>query len=334
MKLVKNMLLLVVVGLLVSCSPKDVDTGGKLKVYSSVYPVWDFTSKVGGDRIDNKMLVPMGAEAHDWEPSPTDIADLEKADVLVINGLGLEQWFESVSASLSNKDLLIIDASKDTTPMEGHSHSHDEHDHEHDEDEHEHEHDDHEEEHDEHEHDEHDDHDHGIYDPHIWSSPVEAKKQMKIIMEELSKADPDNAAYYKENYDKYALEFDKLDEEYRTAVSEFSSTDMVVSHEAYGYLAHEYGLNQVGIEGLVPESEPTPQRMAEIIDLVKEKNVKAIFFEEAGGSKVADSIESSTGAKAIYLSTLESLNQKESESGADYFSVMRSNLEALKEGLR
>lgn len=333
MKVFKLLFLVLVMGLLSACSTNTVDKTpkeNKLTVYSSIYPVWDFTSKVGGDKIDNKLLVPMGTEAHDWEPSPTDIAALEKADVLVINGLGMEFWADSVLGSLSNKNLTLIDTSKEANLIEGHHHDHG-HDHDH-EDEHEHEHED--------EHDHKHDHDHEhdeiklSYDPHIWSSPVQAKKQMKIIMEELSKKDPANADYYKSNFEKYSTEFDKLDSEYRESLESLPTKKIVVSHEAYGYMAHEYGLTQMGIEGLIPESEPTPQRMAEIIDYVKENNVSTIFFEQSSGSKVAETIEKATGAKTKVLSTLESLTKEQVDNGDDYFSVMRQNLEALKEALK
>lgn len=332
MKVFKLLFLVLAMGLLSACSTNTVDKSpleNKLTVYSSIYPVWDFTSKVGGDKIDNKLLVPMGTEAHDWEPSPTDIAALEKADVLVINGLGMEFWANSVLGSLSNKNLTLIDTSKEANLIEGHHHDHG-HNHDH-EDEHEHEHD-HEDQH-KHEHD-HDDETKLSYDPHIWSSPVQAKKQMKIIMEELSKKDPENAEYYKSNFEKYSTEFDKLDSEYRESLESLPNKKIVVSHEAYGYMTHEYGLTQMGIEGLIPESEPTPQRMAEIIDYVKENNVNTIFFEQSSGSKVAETIEKATGAKTKVLSTLESLTKEQVDNGDDYFSVMRQNLEALKEALK
>ncbi|WP_425539157.1 metal ABC transporter substrate-binding protein [Microaceticoccus formicicus] len=332
MKVFKLLFLVLAMGLLSACSTNTVDKSpleNKLTVYSSIYPVWDFTSKVGGDKIDNKLLVPMGTEAHDWEPSPTDIAALEKADVLVINGLGMEFWANSVLGSLSNKNLTLIDTSKEANLIEGHHHDHG-HNHDH-EDEHEHEHD-HEDQH-KHEHD-HDDETKLSYDPHIWSSPVQAKKQMKIIMEELSKKDPENAEYYKSNFEKYSTEFDKLDSEYRESLESLPNKKIVVSHEAYGYMTHEYGLTQMGIEGLIPESEPTPQRMAEIIDYVKENNVNTIFFEQSSGSKVAETIEKATGAKTKVLSTLESLTKEQIDNGDDYFSVMRQNLEALKEALK
>lgn len=349
MKGFKLFIFVLVLSLLSACSPSKTDesgTGNKLKVYSSIYPVWDFTSKICGDKIDNKLLVPMGSEAHDWEPSPTDIAALEKADVLVINGLGMEFWTDSVLKSLSNKNLALIDTSKEANLIEGHHHHGDEHDHDehdHDHDKHDHDEHDHDHDHDKHNHDEHD-HDHDkhshdgevnlSYDPHIWSSPVQAKKQLKIIMEELSKKDPENADYYKSNFEKYSAEFDKLDNEYRDALGSLPNKKIVVSHEAYGYLTHEYGLTQMGIEGLIPESEPTPQKMAEIIDYVKENKVNTIFFEQSSGSKVAETIEKATGAKIRVLSTLESLTKEQVENGDDYFSIMRQNLEALKEALK
>ena len=131
----------------------------------------------------------------------------------------------------------------------------------------------------------------------------------------------------------YAAKFDKLDQEYKDTLSNLQNKNIVVSHEAFGYLCDAYGLTQMGIEGLSPDSEPDPARMAEIIDFVKTNKVKVIFFEELVSPKVAETIAAETGAQTQVLNPLEGLSDEDIKGGADYFSVMEDNLSQLKAAL-
>ena len=173
----------------------------------------------------------------------------------------------------------------------------------------------------------------GQYDPHVWLSPLNAKKEMENIKDAFVKADPNNQSYYEANYTEYAAKFDQLDQEYRDTISGLTNKNIVVAHEAFGYLCDAYGLKQVGIEGLSPDSEPDPAKMAEVIDFVRENHVKVIFFEELVSPKVAETIAYETGASAEMLNPLEGLGDEELAAGEDYFSVMESNLEKLKAAL-
>ena len=294
-------------------------TGEKLKVMASFYPMYDFAVKIGGDKAEVTDMVPAGTEPHDWEPAATDIKNLEEADLFIYSGAGMEHWVDDVLASLENQKLVSAEASMGLTLLPGHRE---------------------EEEHEgaaeegvEEEAAAEEVHDHGQYDPHVWLNPVNAKKEMENIKNAFIEADPDNQAYYEANYDAYAEKFDVLDQEYKDTLSALPNKNIVVSHEAFGYLCDAYGLNQMGIEGLSPDSEPDPARMAEIIDFVKENKVKVIFFEELVSPKVAETIASETGASAQMLNPLEGLGDEELENGADYFSVMESNLQQLKAAL-
>ena len=291
---------------------KDGDQDGKLSVYASFYPMYDFASKIGGDHANVVNMVPAGTEPHDWEPTAADISGLEEADVFVYNGAGMEHWAEDVLESLQNKDLLAVEASKGVSLMEGHHHE--------DEEEHEEEGEDHEEE--------------GGFDPHVWLSPLNARKEMENIKNAFVKADPDNKDDYEANYSKYAGEIDKLDKEFKDTLSALPKKDIIVAHEAFGYLCAAYGLNQIGIEGLSPDSEPDPARMAEIIEFAKEHDVKVIFFEELVSPKVSETIADATGAETAVLNPIEGLSDEQLAAGDDYFSVMRRNLEALKAALQ
>lgn len=287
---------------------KNESGDGKLKVLASFYPMYDFAQKVGGDKVEVTNMVPAGTEPHDWEPAATDIRQLEDADVFVYNGAGMEHWAEDILASLDNQDLTIVEASKGLEFIEGEAHEEDEEEHE-----------------------EEDDHDTG-YDPHVWLNPLNAKAEMENIKNALVEADPENEAYYTENYEKYSVKFDQLDEKYREELADMKGKDIIVAHEAFGYLCNAYGLNQVGIEGLSPDSEPDPARMKEIIEFAKENQIKTIYFEELVSPKVAETIAEEIGAKTSVLNPLEGLNDEQLEAGEDYFSIMEENLTALKEG--
>lgn len=173
----------------------------------------------------------------------------------------------------------------------------------------------------------HDAHEHGVYDPHVWLDPMNAKQEMQNICEAFSEADPEHRADYQANYEKWAEQLDELDKIYQTMLENLSERNIVVAHEAYGYLCRRYNLTQVSIEGMSPDSEPDPGRMADIIDFVRANNVRAIFFEELSGSRTAETVAAETGVKLLTLSPLEGLSDRQEETGGDYFSVMEENLQ-------
>ena len=157
---------------------------------------------------------------------------------------------------------------------------------------------------------------------------------MENIKNGFVKADPGNKSYYEANYAKYAGETDQLDRELKDTFSALPKKDIVVAHQAFGYLCEAYGLHQIGVEGLVPDSEPDPARMAEIIELARKYGVKVIFFEELVSPKVSETIADAVGAKIAVLNPIEGLSEKQLASGDDYFSVMRQNARALKKALQ
>ena len=289
-----------------SAASNSKESDGKLSVMASFYPVYDFAGKIGGDKVNVTSMVPSGTEPHDWEPAASDIVSLEEADVFVYSGAGMEHWVSDVLASLENKTLISVEASKGITLLKGHAHEEKEQGEETEESE---------------------------FDPHVWLSPLNAKIEMENIKNAFVQADPDNKDYYEDNYTRWSDSCDELDQELKDTFSGLPKKDIVVSHEAFGYLCDAYGLNQVGIEGISPDSEPDPARMAEIQDFVTENNVRIIFSEELVSPKVAESIASATGAEVQTLNPLEGLSDEQSAAGDDYFSVMRQNMTALKAAL-
>ncbi|MGC5772354.1 metal ABC transporter substrate-binding protein [Paenibacillus pabuli] len=310
----------------------------KLNVEVSFYPMYEFTKNVAGDLANVHTLVPAGTEPHDWEPTPQDMASIEKADVLVYNGAGMESWIDQVTDSLSNTKLIQVEASHGIDLLEGSEE--DEHDHEHADTTDTHDHAD-EATTEEHDHD-HDaeageghthDHDHGGLDPHVWLSPALAIKEVRNIEAGLAQAAPEHAEQFKQNADAYIAKLEALDQDFKAAVADSKRKDFITQHAAFGYLAQEYGLQQVPIAGLSPEQEPSAAQMASVIDFAKEHQVKTIFFETLVSSKVSETIASEVGAKTAVLNPIEGLTEEEIAAGMDYIGVMRQNLEALKQAL-
>ena len=289
--------------------------GAKLSVMASFYPVYDFATKIGGDKVTVTDMVPAGTEPHDWEPAASDITSLEEADVFIYSGAGMEHWVTDVLAALENKDLVSVEASQGITLRAGHAHHDEEEEAGHTEEGEE-------------------EHEEGEFDPHVWLAPLNAKTELENIKDALVQADPDNKDTYEANYTTWSAECDKLDKEFKDTLSGLSKKDIVVSHEAFGYLCDAYGLNQMGIEGISPDSEPDPARMAEIQDFVTKNSVKVIFSEELVSPKVAQAIADATGAEVQVLNPLEGLSDEELAAGDDYFSVMRQNLQVLKAALQ
>lgn len=285
---------------------EDVRDTSKLQVYTSFYAVYDFVQKIGGDKIQVYNLVPTGTEPHNWEPTSGDMLNLEKADFLFYNGGGMESWVDKVKASIENKNIKYIELSKGVDFIkseDGHKHEGEEiHG------------------------------DDGI-DPHVWLDPKNAKKEAFAIKEALSAADTKNADYYSQKYDEFAKDADELDNAFKEVVSGAKDKTIVVAHQAYGYLCKAYGIEQLAIEGLSADSEPSPAKMAEISNVVKEKGIKYIFFEELLTPKAATVIAEETGAELLILNPFEGLTDEEIAKGEDYFSVMKKNLENIKKAL-
>lgn len=169
-------------------------------------------------------------------------------------------------------------------------------------------------------------------DPHVWLSPKIAKRQFDAMCAALASVDPANADGYAKNRERWDEEFDRLDEEY-SALRDMPRKTIVVTHEAFGYLCADYGLTQLAAVGYSPDAEPDPGSMARLVEAARENGVTTVFYEELSSSASAKAIAGEIGAKTVPLSPLEGLSNEQRENGDDYFSVMRKNLEALKEAL-
>jgi len=173
-----------------------------------------------------------------------------------------------------------------------------------------------------------------VADPHYWLSPSLAQKMTDNILDGFILADPSNKDYFQANADSLKVDLAELNAAYQNELSVCAERNMVTAHDAFGYLAKRYGLNQISISGLSPVEEPSSRRLTEIAKFTKDNDIKYIFFESLVSRKFSETIANEVGAKTLVLNPLEGLTQSELEQKKNYFTVMRNNLENLKIALQ
>ncbi|VTS13354.1 zinc ABC transporter substrate-binding protein AdcA [Streptococcus pseudoporcinus] len=286
----------------------------KVKVMTTFYPVYEFTKGIVGNDGDVSMLMKAGTEPHDFEPTTKDVKKIQDSDVIVYMDDNMETWIPKVKKSIKSDKVDYIEGTGSMILAAG---SGEEHHHEHEDS--------------KKDHDHHDEEGHSHkFDPHVWLSPYRSITVVENIRDSLSKKYPKKADVFKSNAAAYIEKLKKLDKEYSDALSSAKQKSFVTQHAAFGYMALDYGLNQIAINGVSPENEPSAKRLAELSKYVKKYDIKYIYFEENASSKVAKTLAKEAGVKSVVLSPLESLTKKEIKAGEDYFSVMRENLKALE----
>lgn len=170
-------------------------------------------------------------------------------------------------------------------------------------------------------------------DPHFWLDPVLAQQIIVTIRDGMSKADPENAGYYAENAKRYNQALAELDKRFESGLSTCTLDTAISSHGAFSYVAHRYGFQIASIAGIEPDNEPSPAKMAELTNLVKQKNIRYIFFESLVSPRLAETIASETGAETLVFDPIEGLSQADQDKGRDYISVQYDNLAHLKKAL-
>lgn len=286
--------------------PSAADDGAA-SVVTAFYPLEYAARQVGGDAVTVTSLTPPGVEPHDLELTAAQVAEIASAElVLYIKGFQ-PAVDEAIAQQAADR---AIDVTSGLTLLAGEAHSeeevaaHSEEEAAHSDEE-------------------------GASDPHVWLDPANMAAIGTLIGERIAELSPDAAATVEGNSAAFAQAMNDLDAQFAEGLAQCASRDLVVSHEAFGYLAAAYDLTQVGISGLSPEAEPSPARMREVADLVRANGVSTIYYETLVDPKVAQTIADETGAKTAVLDPLEGLVEG---STADYSSVMADNLATLIAG--
>ncbi len=270
----------------------------KIQVVASFYPLYFFSSQIGGDKANVTNIVPAGAEPHDYEPTAQDMAKMESSRLIILNGGGLEAWSDNIQKNIDAKNTTIITAGEGLTTQQVTE-----------------------------------DGETGT-DPHVWLDPPLAEKMVDKIAQGFEQVDPANKDYYQSNADALKAKLNNLDVAYKQSLSTCKEKNIITSHAAFGYISTTYGLNQVPIAGLSPDAEPSPQQLADIVKFAKDNNVKYIFFESLVSPKLSQTIATEVGAQTLVLNPIEGLSDEELAQGKNYLTVMQDNLTNLQTALQ
>lgn len=329
----------------------------RLKIVTSLFPYYDMARAVIGDvkGIDLKMTVTPGQDSHSFEPTPSDVIQMENADVLIYNGGSLETWIDTLLDSLNNKNQIqmkmmdYVDVLNEEI-VEGmdtrfEEHDHDEHSHKednhnkenHKEDSHSeenHKEDNHSEDssNDSEFHNEDSEGEHEETDEHIWTSPVNEIIMTEKICETLSKALPEEKENFQKNAESYISQLKELDNEFRTIVKNAKINEIIFADKfPLQYFAKEYGLKYyAAFPGCGSDMEPSAKTIGFLVDKIKEDNIKAVFYLELSSHIVAGAIETDTGAKPLQFNSCHNITQKQFDSGVTYVDLMKENVNNLK----
>ncbi|MBW6421481.1 metal ABC transporter substrate-binding protein [Rhizobium sp. XQZ8] len=296
--------LIVIGGLASTASAAD------LKVVASFSIIADLARNVGGDLVEVKTLVPVDGDAHTYEPRPADAASLSEANVVLVNGLGLE-GFMSRLIKTSGTKAPIVEVSKGVKPLKGEGEEHGESKEHADADQ--------------------DGHHHGAFDPHAWQAIPNGEIYVKNITDAFCKADKAGCTTFTANSQAYLAKLKALDKDVQAEIAAVpkNKRTIITSHDAFGYFEHEYGLKFLAPEGISTEAEASAADVAKLVDQVKEDKASAVFVENITNPKLIEQIARETGLKVggtLYSDAL---------SGADgpastYIDMFRHNVKTMK----
>jgi zinc transport system substrate-binding protein len=280
----------------------------RLRVSAAFFPLEEAARAVGGDLANVDGVTPVGQGPHDVQLDPTQVEDIEAADLVFYLGRGFQPQVEDAVANagddtgvdlLDSVELLPVDPQLDGTQgeVDGEVLA-------------------------------------GDVDPHVWLDPVRMIAIVEEMVTRYSATDPANADVYRANADAYLDGLDGLDAEYRTAMADCESRVIVTSHRAFGYLADSYDLRQIPIAGISPEEEPDPRTLEAIASEAEAEGVATIFLEETAPPDLAQTVASEIGADLSLLDPIEGVTQESLDAGTGYAQIMRENLARLVTGLR
>ena len=288
----------------------DIDGETKPIITTTLFPQYDFSKIIVGDKFDVIMLLPPGVEAHSFELTPKDMSTITNSDLFIYTGETMEPWVNNIMDTLVEENVNVLDLSKGIKlkNFEFESQEHPEEDEEHED---------------------------LQYDPHYWTDPMNAKVMVDEILKDVVSIDKANEQYYTKNAEELKESLDKLDEEIREVVNNSESKTIISGgHFAFGYFADRYGLEYTSpYEGFSPNAEPSAQAIANLVKIVEETGAKAIFYEELVDPKIAEIISEQTGIEMLELHAAHNVSKEQLESDVHYIDIMNKNLENIKKGL-
>ena len=300
------------------------ETDKKLNIVTTIFPEYDWTRAILGDRADDvnlTMLLDNGTDLHSFQPAVKDIMKVSSCDLLIYVGGESDQWIEDALESAQNKDMKTInlmevlgDSIKEEETVEGMQES--DHDHDHD----------------------HEDEEEKEYDEHVWTSMRDAEVICDAIAATLEEMDPENKEIYQSNAETYKEKLSALDEEYQETVDSAKQKTLIFADRfPFRYLVDDYGLNYyAAFSGCSAESEASFKTVTFLAGKVDELGVKSVLTMEKSDDRIAQTVIENTKAKdqkILQLNSMQSITSEEIADGATYLSVMEDNLGVLKEAL-
>lgn len=276
-----------------------------LSVVTTLFPLYDFTKNIVGDKASVALLLPPGVEAHSFEPKAGDMLSISGADVFIYTGAHMEPWAEGILRGTDNANLLVVDASEGVTLRGGARDHRGE-----------------------------GVHDHGKIDPHIWLDLANAQKMVDTILAALAGRDPANKETYATNAAAYKVKLEALDKAFKDTLPTCRKHTFVHGgHFAFGYLGARYDLHYVSAYQGSPDAEPTPKRLIALKKTMEEEDIKYLYYEELITPRVAEVLARETGATLLKLHGAHNVTREEFEKGISFLTIMEGNLSNLKVGL-
>ncbi len=295
----KTLTLLLTSALLLSACGASSSQPGTLKVVTTFYPLAYLAERIGGDQVQVTNLVPVGGEPHDFEPSPRQIVAVTDADVALYMGQGFEPWMEDLKTELDSKGVVAVEVNSRLPivqfSQEGQMNATD-----------------------------------NSYDPHTWLDPLMMEEMVSMVLDAFSKADPESEALYSANAETLIRELQTLHETYQAGLASCENKTILVSHDAFHYLAERYGIETISVSGLSPEDEPSANRLTELADFAKQNESKYIFFETLANPDVAETLADEADLTPLIFNPIEGLTVEEAQNEQTYFTLMQANLVNLK----
>lgn len=302
----------------------DKKESEKVEIIATLFPQYDFAKKIGGDKVNVTLLLPPGTESHTYEPTPQDMVNINNSNLFIYTGSEMEPWADNLISGMKN-NINVLDLSttvklineeefEEKHNLEDEKHIHN----------------------DIHTYDQHMHNDTHTYDPHIWLNPLYAIEMVKSIEEQLCNIDPINEQYYKKNAEEYIKQIIQLDAEFEETVNNSKNKKIAFGGAfAYAYFIERYNLDFISAYQTCGENaEPSTTQVKEVIEYINKNKIPVIFYKEYSTGNIAKTISEATGAKMLVFNTVHNVSKDELENGASYISIMKQNLENLKEALK
>ena len=289
--------------LLTACIATDAgdNTAGKLQIVATLFPQYDFTKQIAGDKANVKLLLPPGTESHGYDPKPSDMLGIYNADLFIYTGKNMEPWAEIIIKSVKNNNLTIVDCSKNMEVLCVGDRC---------------------------------EHEHGA-DAHIWLDPTKAIQMVENILEALCQKDPENTDFYMQNAEDYIKRLQKLDDDVFDVLKNAKRNFIVFGGRfSYIYFLRHFNLDYTTVyDSCSTNTEPSISKIISVIEFIRQNNIPCIYYEELSDPKAAKLIAKETKTEYLQFSTAHNVTKNEFEEGITFLDIMYVNLENLKKGL-